>query len=238
MRASLPSFTDKVAAFRESLIAGNPPRDKDFHIAMGILSRLEQHPDANSIWDKFKSKFRYAPAATGPDPAAGFFIARILKAGFLAYGANRVVHELPNAEKKAVSNIKRRLDEGQYDQALERLSLLSSAHKSRKELLSQKTETAARQRFMVTQSDFFEQNCGLPFYNEVATLTNIVFDLRPKDNDTPRAKIEVTWEQVRDAVRKARSTPTPDTLPTSEPLPPTMVALSEVTEPMAAHWDI
>jgi hypothetical protein len=235
MRASLPSFTDNIAAFRKSLIAGNPPHDKGYRIAVGILDRWELRPDADSMWDKIKSKLRYPePAERFVAIAPGLFIAAIIKAGFVAYGVDKVVRELPDEEKKQVSNIKRLLNEGQHDQAHERLSLLSSVLEARKKL-SQKKETAARTQFMVALHDYLMEQCGQPFHNEVATLTNIVFDLRPKDKDTPKEKIEVTGEQVRDAVRARPITNTP----TPEPLPPTMAALSEVMDPSdGAHRDI
>jgi hypothetical protein len=177
MRALSPSFTDEIAAFRESLIAGNPPHDKGYHIAVGILDRWELHPDADSMWDKkIKPKLHY------PEPAELFiaiaprlFIATVIKAGFVAYGIDKVVRELPGEDKKAVSSIKRLLNEGQRDHAQQILSLLSIVHKGR-EKLSQKTEFAARTLFMVSLRNYFEEQCGQPFDDEVAILTNIVLD--------------------------------------------------------------
>ena len=60
---------------------------------------------------------------------------------------------------------------------------------------------------MVTLRDYFAVQCGQSLDDVVATLTNIVLDLKPKGIGLPRERTEVTADHVRDAAKAAREDP-------------------------------
>jgi hypothetical protein len=193
MRAPAPSFKSNIVTYRDCLVEGNPPHDAHYRVVMGILDRWERHPEVEAIWDKIK-----------PSVPPEIFILGILQAGRVAEKVDRLVHELPSAEKKSVSRVKRFLTEKQFRPASRLMALLHDVREGRKRLLSRKTETAARTHFMVTLRDYFSVQFGQPFDDVVATLTNIVFDLQPRAIGLPREHTEVTADHVRDAERAAR----------------------------------
>ena len=193
MRTPDASFKSTIAAYRKQLIAANPPHDAHYHLVTGILDRWERHPDVEAIWDKIK--------LTLP---AEIFILGVLQAGRVAENLDRLVHELPDVEKKSVSRIKRFLTGRKFGQIIRLTAWLNDVLEGRKRLLSRKTETAARTHFMVTLRDYFSVQFGQPFDDVVATLTNIVFDLQPRAIGLPRENTEVTADHVRDAERAAR----------------------------------
>lgn len=194
MRASVLSFKSEIAAYRQRLITGT--RSKDQHwkcqLALKLLDRWEQHPEVETIWNEISQKL---PAA---DPTiAGEFIERVITCRVQAERLDEIARGGPCVEAKARAHVKRDLLTKSDRKAIEKLTLIANLNEGRKRLLSRKTDTAARQHFMLWWRDTLKQLCGQPFHHVVAVLTNIAFDLKPKRPGIPPRNVEVTEDDVK-----------------------------------------
>lgn len=199
MRAPAPSFQSELAACREWLTPPENTADRwAYELSMEILDRWQRAP-VETIWSTIKPKLLVADAA-----AEAAFIFLVLETRIEAEQLDEVALGLPAAEFKAIPSHTKFIKKGDLDRAGEILKTLDAVKKGRKRLLSRKKKTAARTRFMAYWSNYFERMCGWPLFDTVASLTNIVFDLKPKPgiNRKLRARggpYEVTAEDVRKA---------------------------------------
>jgi hypothetical protein len=183
MRAPAPTFRNAIAAYRKAIIS-DPRRGPGFGIVVGILDRLNDQTDIEDIWNKMKPRLPNVPAA------AGLFITGIIKARLHAEAVDQLVEELPVVERKSVSRTKGFLAKKQFEAAAIEMSMIGTVSEGRKRLFSRKSESAAQVNFMVALRSYFADECGQPFDDVVATLTNIAFNIN-----------WVTADHVRDAGR-------------------------------------
>src|SRR5262249_21033720 len=186
MRAPAPTFKDIIAAYRKHAFAGKPTRGIEYRIAMRILNRMEKH-DLEALWNTVRPRLPQVPEA------AGLFITGIIKARIHAERVDHLVNELPAREKKTVLRTKEFLTKKQFQAAAIEMSMVGTVSEGRKRLFSRKSESAAQVDFMVALRSYFADECGQPFDDVVATLTNIAFNID-----------RITADHVRDAARDAR----------------------------------
>jgi hypothetical protein len=206
---STVTFRSELAAFRGRLTSLDDPSPartarernlkRNLKLALQALNRLERrHRDVETIFQTIR------PMLPAERPAAGFIAALIANHAHadgirIARDGRRDVERVVRRDTK----LKERLDDRLQ---LER-SLLGDLRESARRLLGREQQTRPRNYFMAEMQRWFKEQCGQPFDEIVASLTNIVFDLRAptpaqqQRGQKPPENCAVTADTVRGAAR-------------------------------------
>ena len=206
---STVTFRSELTAFRERLIGLDDPThdrtararnlNRNLKLALQALDRLERRP--REIETIFQTIRPMLPA----EHARGFFLATVIAIHGRAEGMRRA-----RDGRRDVEDVTRRdtkLKETPDDRLQLERSLLGDLRKSASRLLGREQQTRPRNYFMAEMQRWFREQCGQPYDDMVASLTNIVFDLQaptPAQQQRGRKPPEncaVTADTVRGAAR-------------------------------------
>jgi hypothetical protein len=188
MRAPTTRFRDELAKYRQKLVIDNPGHPHQLPLALKIVDRWRKHADAEKTWETLKKHTPAEHMLTAEE-----FIYLVLNHGLMAGKLQQVVDELPSQERKANARAMRHRQTKNYIARGVESIYLGLTLAGRRTALSRE-KTAPRVKFMGELSALFEQGCGQPLYELVATLTKIVFN---KKTDP---------EAARSAHRRSKST--------------------------------
>jgi hypothetical protein len=178
---STVTFRSELTAFRERLISLDDPThertararnlNRNRKLALQALDRLARRDrEIETIFQTIR------PMLPAEHLARGFFLATVIAIHGRAEGTRRARdgrRTVENAVRRDMK-LKETLD-GRLQ--LER-SLLGDLRKSASRLLGREQQTRPRNYFMAEMQRWFREQCGQPYDDMVASLTNIVFDLQ------------------------------------------------------------
>jgi hypothetical protein len=181
MRALSPSFKSELEAYRQRLAKERADYPR-LAFALQVIDRWHDHTDVETIWDTIKEKLP-ADAATAEQ-----FIDLVLQRWDTATELNERVPKIPDIETKSRSWIKRHLQKRKYGQIARETGLLDDLLERRTRLLGR--QGTARKPFMEGWSAKFQELCGQPLDEIVASLTEIAFNGRVTIDMVRRARRE------------------------------------------------
>jgi hypothetical protein len=186
MRGPSASFIEALKAFRIQAAPDSArlAQHSKWQLITEVLDRWEAYEDTEILWRDISQEL---PG----EVSASMLIGAVVLERIQLEGVARRLADVTDTIAAAKADLKRRVGREEYDVvALEaqQLAKLISARQS----FSRKTKDAAEDRFMVFMAFWFEQKCGRPLHNQVATLTDIAFGG------------EHFAEDVREAMRRQR----------------------------------
>ena len=183
MRSPTPSFRGDLAAYHRQLVdikkamAGCPDPRTD--IAIGIVDRWLEHPEAESIWSELRScspAFQMTPA----EFAEGVINRRLL--------AERVA-QIQRDGPRLVQNVKKKL---KYSLAKSDIATVAANSAPLADFIARRPRVFAREKgadrtwFMWQCAEDFRSLCGKPLDNVVRVLAQIAFDWKDAGIDHVR----------------------------------------------------
>jgi hypothetical protein len=159
-----------------------------------------QRGSPETLWQDIVKKL-------GPDaiPTPGHLIDLVVERRILANDLERIAVELPNEESKRRARIKRDFRDRKYDEVGHRSVSLHNLLEGRKRVLGRQEGGFRRKFFCVGWSDKFQELCGSPLDEVVATITRIAFGEHGVAAHADSKKHDILQE-VRDARRRAWGT--------------------------------
>jgi hypothetical protein len=190
MRAPSPSFQSELASYRRRLVAERA----DYvylPIALEILDRWREHPDAEAIWTTLGQKL--PPELM---PMATQLIDLVLEKRLLMREVQLVVNQIPRRKAKTAQWSKHQLQDKNYAALVAAGSLLDEITSGAERLLGRKKGTGPRKVFITGWRDKFVEFCGQPLDDVVRVLTEIAFG-GEITKDTVRATQKPTTQAKR-----------------------------------------
>jgi hypothetical protein len=204
MRAPSQSFRAEIAAYRKVLVAQNIV-DSDKQLALKVLDNWSRDPDVETLWEDLIKNL-------GLDaiPTPGHLIDLVIERRLIAADLENFEIEATDVEVKARSRIKRDLQDQKYDELALRSATLHNVAEGRKRVLGRQKGGFRRRYFIVGWSDKFQELCGSPLDEAVATITRIAFGNHGRATHADGKK-HAFMHEVRDARRLAWGTKGGDT---------------------------
>lgn len=202
----MPSFKEEIALYRNALLAQTIVED-DKQLALEVLDRWKDDGAVETLWQDIVK-------ALGTDavPTPWQFIDLVIQRRIYAADLERVAVQLPAVESKAKTRIKRDLQGRKYDDVAHVSALLHNTLEGQRRILGRQAGGFRRRFFSVGWSDKFQELCGSPLDEVVATITQIAFGNHGIAAHADPKKHDVLHE-VRDARRRAWGTKGRDTRP-------------------------
>jgi hypothetical protein len=198
-------FRDELVRYRKALAAQNIV-EPDRQIALDVVDRWSEHGAIETLWQTLVEKLG-AEAIPEPANLIDLVIERRLKAAEL----EKIETELPRQESMAKSRIKRDLQDRRYDAVAGVSVLLHGALEGRRRILGRQKGGFRRKYFIMNWSLNFQDLCGSPLDEVVATITEIAFGNHGIPPKAARSGKHSVVEEVRDARRRASGTRDRDT---------------------------